>query len=148
MKLWELSATRLSSLLARGETSAAEVARAHLERIDAVDGRIHAFTEVLREQTLAEAEASDGRRRRGEARGPLEGLPVTCKECFDVAGRATTLGARIDAVSAADVQRVARQWLHPESMRIVVTGDRSKIERDLAPYGAIETRDAFGEVVK
>jgi zinc protease len=59
-----------------------------------------------------------------------------------------TLGARIDAVSAADVQRVARQWLHPESMRIVVTGDRSKIERDLAPYGAIETRDAFGEVVK
>jgi fatty acid amide hydrolase len=92
MKLWELSATRLASLLARGETSAAEVVRAHLERIDAVDHRIHAFTEVLREQTLADAEASDQRRRRGEARGSLEGLPVTCKECFDVAGRATTLG--------------------------------------------------------
>jgi fatty acid amide hydrolase len=92
MKLWELSATRLSSLLARGEASAGEVARAHLERIEAVDGRIRAFTEVLREQTLTDAEASDARRRRGEARGPLEGLPVTCKECFDVGGRATTLG--------------------------------------------------------
>jgi predicted Zn-dependent peptidase len=59
-----------------------------------------------------------------------------------------TLAARIDAVSTADVQRVARQWLHPESMRVVVTGDRSKIEHDLSPFGAIETRDAFGEVVK
>jgi zinc protease len=59
-----------------------------------------------------------------------------------------TLAARIDAVSATDVQRVARQWLHPESMRVVVTGDRSKIEHDLSPFGAIETRDAFGEVVK
>jgi predicted Zn-dependent peptidase len=59
-----------------------------------------------------------------------------------------TLAARIDAVSAPDVQRVARQWLHPETMRIVVTGDRGKIEGGLAPYGSIETRDAFGEVVK
>jgi fatty acid amide hydrolase len=92
MKLWQLSATSLSSLLARGEASAGEVVRAHLDRIDAVDGRVGAFTEVLREQALADADASDSRRRRGEARGPLDGLPVTCKECFDVAGRATTLG--------------------------------------------------------
>jgi len=92
MKLWQLSATTISSLLARGEASAAEVLRAHLERIDAVDGRVHAFTEVLREQALADADASDARRRRGEARGPLDGVPVSCKECLDVGGRATTLG--------------------------------------------------------
>jgi fatty acid amide hydrolase len=92
MALWKLSAHELSSMLARGEASAAEVARAHLDRIDAVDGRVHAFTEVLREHALAAAEASDGRRRRGESRGPLDGVPVTVKECFDVEGRATTLG--------------------------------------------------------
>jgi fatty acid amide hydrolase len=92
MKLWQLSASSLSSLLARGEASAGEVVRAHLDRIDAVDGRVRAFTEVLREQALADADASDARRRRGEARGPLDGLPVTFKECFEVAGRATTLG--------------------------------------------------------
>lgn len=92
MTLWQLSATALSSVLARREASAVDVLNAHLARIDAVDGRVHAFTEVLRPQARAEAEASDARRARGEARGPLDGVPVTFKECFDVAGRATTLG--------------------------------------------------------
>jgi predicted Zn-dependent peptidase len=56
-----------------------------------------------------------------------------------------TRAARIDAVTAADVQRVARQWLHPETMRVVVTGDRARIEKDLASLGAIELRDAYGD---
>jgi zinc protease len=59
-----------------------------------------------------------------------------------------TLSTRIDAVTAADVQRVAKQWVHPEAMRVVVTGDRARIEKDLAPFGSIETRDVLGEVVK
>jgi predicted Zn-dependent peptidase len=59
-----------------------------------------------------------------------------------------TLAARIDAVTAADVQRVAKQWLRPDSMRVVVTGDRAKIEKDLTPIGPIEPRDAFGDAVK
>jgi fatty acid amide hydrolase len=92
MTLWKLPAVRLSQMLARGETSARELAQAHLSRIDAIDGRVHAFAEVFRDGALADADASDARRRRGEARGPLDGLPVTIKECFDVAGRATTLG--------------------------------------------------------
>lgn len=90
--LWQHSATSLSSLLDRREATSAEVLRAHLERISAVDGRVHAFTEVLTESALAEAAGSDERRARGEGRGPLDGVPVTIKECFDVAGRATTLG--------------------------------------------------------
>jgi zinc protease len=60
----------------------------------------------------------------------------------------STLASRIDAVTAADVQRVAKQWLHPETLRVVVTGDRARIEKDLKAYGAIETRDALGDVVK
>src|SRR5579883_566562 len=79
-------------MLERGEVSAREVLRAHLERIEQVEPRLHAFTEVLREQALEQAEASDSRRSRGESRGPLDGVPVTVKECFDVAGRSTTLG--------------------------------------------------------
>jgi fatty acid amide hydrolase len=92
MTLWQLPATALSNMLSRREVSAREVLKAHLERIDAVDGRLRAFTEVLREQAAADADASDARRARGEARGALDGVPVTVKECYDVAGRATTLG--------------------------------------------------------
>jgi fatty acid amide hydrolase len=79
-------------MLARGEVSARGVLAAHLDRIDQVDARLRAFTEVLREQAAADADASDDRRARGETRGPLDGVPVSVKECFDMAGRATTLG--------------------------------------------------------
>ncbi|HEY8087976.1 MAG TPA: amidase family protein [Polyangiaceae bacterium] len=92
MTLWQLSASALSAMLGRGEVGAREVLAAHLARIDAVEDRVRAFTEVLREQATSEAAASDARRSRGEARGPLDGVPVTIKECYDVAGRATTLG--------------------------------------------------------
>jgi fatty acid amide hydrolase len=90
--LWRLSATALSSALARREASAREVLQAHLARIGAVDPCVRAFTEVFREQAAADAAASDERRSRGEARGPLDGMPVTIKECYDFAGRPTTLG--------------------------------------------------------
>jgi predicted Zn-dependent peptidase len=56
--------------------------------------------------------------------------------------------ARIDAVTAEEVQRVARKWLHPEAMHVVVTGDRSKIEKDLSAIGPVERRDAFGDPLK
>jgi predicted Zn-dependent peptidase len=61
-----------------------------------------------------------------------------------------TRASRIDAVTAADVQRVARQWLHPDAMRVVITGDRSKLEKDLANLGlgSPELRDAYGDPVR
>jgi zinc protease len=56
--------------------------------------------------------------------------------------------ARIDAVTPADVQRVARKWLRPDDLRIVVAGDRAKLERGLADLGAVEVRDAYGDPAK
>jgi predicted Zn-dependent peptidase len=58
-----------------------------------------------------------------------------------------TRAARIDAVTAADVQRVAKKYLHPEGLRIVVTGDRAKLEKGLSALGSIEVRDAYGDPV-
>jgi zinc protease len=56
--------------------------------------------------------------------------------------------AHIDAVTEAEVQRVARQWLRPDAMRIVVTGDRAKIEKDLSSLGRIEWADVYGDMLK
>ncbi len=43
----------------------------------------------------------------------------------------TTLPAKLDAVTAGDVQRVARQYLQPERMVTVAVGDRARIEAEL-----------------
>ncbi len=91
--LCEKPAFELSRLLVAREISAEELTQAHLDRIEEVDGRIHAFTAVLRHEAVAAARRVDEERRRGEARGPLHGLPVTVKESLDLAGHASTLGA-------------------------------------------------------
>jgi zinc protease len=54
------------------------------------------------------------------------------------------LPARVNAVTAADVQRVAEKYLSPKSMVVVAVGDRSKIEAELKKLdiGPIEVRDA------
>jgi fatty acid amide hydrolase len=97
-------ATELSRLLSSGEISSEELTRAHLERIDAVDGKLHAFTTVLRDEALAAARRSDDERRKGNVRGPLHGLPVSIKESLDCAGQASTLGvaSRKDLLARED----------------------------------------------
>jgi fatty acid amide hydrolase len=87
-----LTATEIARLLAAGEISSEELTRAHLDRIDDVDGQIHAFTTVLRQEALTAARRADEERRRGEVRGPLHGLPVSVKESLDMVGFASTLG--------------------------------------------------------
>ncbi|HEX2773687.1 MAG TPA: amidase family protein, partial [Micromonosporaceae bacterium] len=76
MNLTRLTATQIAGLVARGEASAVEVAQAHLDRIAAVDERVHAFLHVDANGALAAARAVDARRASGEDLGPLAGVPV------------------------------------------------------------------------
>jgi len=57
---------------------------------------------------------------------------------------------RINAVTAADVQRVARQYIDPDHFDIVVVGDRSQIEAGIKALneGPIVYRDLWGQEVK
>ena len=87
-----LPAHELSARLSRGELSSREATQAYLDRIAAHGPALRAFTEVFEHQALADADLADQSRRRGEARSPLHGLPVSIKECFDLAGRSTTIG--------------------------------------------------------
>ena len=92
LPLWAHDATALSGLLARGEVSSREATAGCLARIDEHGKQLGAFTEVFHQQALRDADAADAARKRGEAKGPLHGIPVSVKECFDLAGKATTLG--------------------------------------------------------
>ena len=93
--LTRMTAAQLAALVASGEASAAEVATAHLDRIAAVDERVHAFLHVDRDGALEAARAVDARRAAGKQLGPLAGVPVAVKDVLTTRGVPTTCGSRI-----------------------------------------------------
>ncbi|MDZ5442436.1 Asp-tRNA(Asn)/Glu-tRNA(Gln) amidotransferase subunit GatA [Micromonospora sp. 4G57] len=94
-ELIKLTATEIAGLVAKGETSAVEVTQAHLDRIAAVDDRVHAFLHVDSEGALAAARRVDERRAGGEELGPLAGVPVAVKDVLTTKGVPTTVGSKI-----------------------------------------------------
>ncbi|MDI6097742.1 Asp-tRNA(Asn)/Glu-tRNA(Gln) amidotransferase subunit GatA [Actinoplanes sp. NEAU-A12] len=89
--LTRLSAADLASRIAKREVSAVEVATAHLDRIAAVDERVHAFLHVDREGALAAAKRVDD----GEITGPLAGVPIAVKDVLTTKGIPTTAASKI-----------------------------------------------------
>jgi aspartyl-tRNA(Asn)/glutamyl-tRNA(Gln) amidotransferase subunit A len=89
------TAADLSAALENGETTSVELTQAHLDRIAEVDGPVHAFLQVDTEGALRAARESDERRAAGNARGPLDGVPVAVKDVLATHGLPTTCGSRI-----------------------------------------------------
>jgi amidase len=93
-EIWRLSATQVAAHIKRRELSATEVARAALERVDAVNPQLNAIVDHRPSEVLAQARTVDEAIARGEDPGPLAGVPVTTKVNIDQAGYATTNGLR------------------------------------------------------
>lgn len=92
-----------AALDARHSSSLA-LTEAALDRIaDPAGEGAHAFTQVFAERAVRLAQASDSLRDAGLRRSPLEGLPVSVKDLFDVAGTPTAAGSTVlrDAPAAA-----------------------------------------------
>ena len=87
----DASVADLSRGLADGTTTSRALVQACLDRIAVLDLRFGAVR-CLAADALAQADDSDGVRRRGGPRSPLEGLPVLVKDNIDVAGLPTTAG--------------------------------------------------------
>ncbi|MEJ1161018.1 amidase [Prosthecomicrobium sp. N25] len=109
MSLCDLDAVTVRGLLGRKAVSATEVVQAAIERIEAIDGAVNALPTRDFERALAAARAADGRIRRGEALGALEGLPIAVKDLEETAGLRTTFGSLLfrDHVPARDHSMVA-----------------------------------------
>ena len=75
--LWRLDATDLARLSRFGRASACEATESCLSRLRAVNPAVNAVVRVLEEEALAAARAADGAQARGEALGPLHGVPIT-----------------------------------------------------------------------
>ena len=105
-----LSATELAAKLRDRELSATEAVDACIERLEETHERLNAVVVRRFDTARREAAEADRRLKAGEAAGPLEGVPVTIKESFDLAGTPSTAGLdhRRDHNAEADSPLVAR----------------------------------------
>ena len=83
---------------------------AHLRRIEEVDPRVNAVVQVDADRALARAREADAATARGEAAGPLHGVPFTVKDNLEAAGIPMAIGApeRTGVVPDRDATVVAR----------------------------------------
>jgi aspartyl-tRNA(Asn)/glutamyl-tRNA(Gln) amidotransferase subunit A len=89
------SATELAGLVRKREVSPVELVRVYLDRIQRFDGRLRAYITVLPESALEAGRKAEAAVLRGEALGPLHGVPYAVKDQFATAGVRTTLGSRL-----------------------------------------------------
>ncbi|QIM16762.1 Asp-tRNA(Asn)/Glu-tRNA(Gln) amidotransferase subunit GatA [Leucobacter insecticola] len=94
-ELIQLTAAELAAKLSAREVSSEEAVRAHLDRIEAVDGQVNAFLATNAEASLAAARSIDERRAAGETLGELAGVPLAVKDVLVTTDMPSTSGSRI-----------------------------------------------------
>ncbi len=102
MDLTNLTLAEQAEMLRHGQCSSREIVDAHLARIERLDGRLHAFVEIYRDEARHLADGADRARAAGLPLGPLHGLPICLKDLCDIDGRIGTIGSRMWAARRAD----------------------------------------------
>ena len=100
-----------ASLAARKVTSRSLVEEALGRIADPAGEGARAFLKTYAETALAEADHSDRLRRAGIVRSAVEGIPISVKDLYDVAGDVTRAGSKVmddEAPAAVDAPAVAR----------------------------------------
>ena len=105
------TAEAIAAAIRTGAVSAREIAKETLDRIEARNGALGAFTDMVATRALAKADAIDTARARGTKLGPLAGAPFAVKNLFDIAGLPTRAGSKINRdrpPAGADATVIAR----------------------------------------
>ncbi|MGW1847291.1 amidase [Streptomyces sp. NPDC001966] len=148
----------LRAALEKGETTAVGLLDAYLARIEAYDrpGTATALNAmvVMNTRALAEAEASDARRARGETLGPLDGIPYTAKDSYLAEGLTAASGspafehlvAQCDAFAIERLRAGGAVLIGLTNMPPMANGgmQRGVYGRAESPYSADWLTSAYG----
>lgn len=129
-----MSAGEIADRIRTGQVSSREVTEELLARI-ADDQEVNAVVEVRREYSLAAADRADAMVAARGSLGPfgsLHGVPMTVKDCFDVAGLHTTWGNPAFAEHVADRDAAVVERL--QRAGAIVVG-KSNVHAMLADFG-------------
>lgn len=156
MQVVEKSIQDLREALQSGQTTSANLVTAYLARIKAYDrqGICLNAVPILNPDALADAQASDERRARGQTLGPLDGIPYTAKDSYKAKGLTVAAGspafadivAQDDAFAIAQLRKAGAILLGLTNMPPMANGgmQRGLYGRAESPYSADWLTAAFG----
>jgi len=99
----------LAEAIRRREVSSRELLDHHLARVDRLNPALNAVVTLDADGARQAADAADEALARGGEIGPLHGVPMTIKDCYDTAGMRTTCGVEDwDRVPDRDAEAVRR----------------------------------------
>lgn len=131
-RLHEHSARELGAAYRDGSLSPVEATRDVLDHIERWEPHLQATWLLRPEAALEQARASEARWRRGEARGPLDGVPVTIKE--NIATRGDPLPAGTAAVTLMPAKHDA-----PPAARLKEAGAVVLAKTTMPDYGMLSS---------
>ncbi|MHC5558963.1 amidase [Kocuria sp. U4B] len=152
----EATIGQLRAALEAGRTTSEELVRLYLERIAAYDRGGPCLNAVVVDnpEALAEARASDARRARGQTLGPLDGIPYTAKDSYQVRGLTVAAGspafehliAQRDAFTIERLRAGGAVLIGLTNMPPMANGgmQRGVYGRAESPYSADHLTAAFG----
>ncbi|OGQ91926.1 MAG: hypothetical protein A2253_10675 [Deltaproteobacteria bacterium RIFOXYA2_FULL_55_11] len=107
--LYYLSIHEAQQLIQSRQLSPVELTRSVLERIAAVDGKLHAYINLMADSALEEARVAEAEIVGGNWRGPMHGIPVAVKDQLDVEGAAARIRQFTKGVGDATAVRRLRE---------------------------------------
>ena len=125
-----MSVVELADAIAARQLSAVEVVTATVARAERLQPVLNCFISLQAEAALESAAAADAALARGEAPGPLHGVPLAHKDMFYRTGHVTTCGSRIrkdfvpdhDSTALARLDRAGAIYLGGLNMAEFATG--------------------------
>jgi aspartyl-tRNA(Asn)/glutamyl-tRNA(Gln) amidotransferase subunit A len=105
-----LAAAEIAALVRNRKASALEVMREALSRAETAQAALNCFITICADEALRDAKAADEAVARGDALGPLHGVPMHVKDLVNTKGVRTTFASHMyaDNIPGADAVSVAR----------------------------------------